>query len=351
VKIRNFFLIVSLSGIFALSPMRAQKPTQASSPTISTTQQIWRTYTNSTFYYSLVFCGGYLWTGTEGGVVRWNTSDGSYIKYTTVDGLAGNWVISIASDSTGNLWFGTWDSGVSMFDGVNWTTYAHADGLSDNHIMAIASDLARNVWFGTDYGVSKFDGTHWTTYTTADGLADNVVSAIASDPSGNIWVGTRGGVSKFDGATWTTYNSIGNWIWAIASDADGNLWFAPGSGVNDLYFIRSLNANYNGGAPGSFFNLASDYFPANQSVPVSANGHPLGYVPVSSNGVFTFTLSTSNADQGLYIVKVGERPSVQVRLALDTQGPMRPKEGNFTTFDLPPGIALTPRFYLPVFRR
>jgi hypothetical protein len=296
-----------------------------------------------------------------GGVSKFDGAN--WTTYTTADGLADDSVTAIASDSAGNMWFGTEGYGVSKFDGTHWTTYITSDGLAGNWITAIASDPAGNVWFGTRYdcnkvgqcdnghGVSMFEGATWTTYTTADGLADNVVSAIASDPSGNIWVGTRGGVSKFDGATWTTYNSIGNWIWAIASDADGNLWFAPGSGVNDLYFIRSLNANYNGGAPGSFFNLASDYFPANQSVPVSANGHPLGYVPVSSNGVFTFTLSTANADQGLYIVKVGERPSVQVRLALDTQGPMRPKEGNFTTFDLPPGIALTPRFYLPVFRR
>jgi hypothetical protein len=84
---------------------------------------------------------------------------------------------------------------------------------------------------------------------------------------------------------------------------------------------------------------------------LSVNGQPLGNVPVSANGVFTFTLSTANASQGLYIVKVGDRPSVQVRLTLDAQQPIQPKEGDFLTFDLPSGIALTPRFYLPALRR
>ena len=84
---------------------------------------------------------------------------------------------------------------------------------------------------------------------------------------------------------------------------------------------------------------------------MSVNGAQMGNVPISSNGVFTFTLSTINASEGLYIVKVGEHPSVQVRLTLDAQQPVQPKEGDYTLIDIPAGIALTPRFYLPTLRR
>jgi hypothetical protein len=205
---------------------------------------------------------------------------------------------------------------------VRWNTadgsyniFTSADGLAGNSITAIASDPAGNVWAGTYYGVSRFDGSHWTTYTTADGLAGNQVSAIDSDRTGNLWFGTSG------------------------------------SGVSELYFIRSLNANYASGTPGSFFNLASDHFLANQSTPVSVNETKLGDVPVSSNGVFTFTLSTAKAGEGIYYVKVGEHPSVQMRLRLDAQQPIRPKAGDYTVIDIPSGIALTPRFYLPTLRR
>ncbi len=306
---------------------------------------------------------GNLWIVGDGGVSKFDGS--TWIAYTTANGLPSELVRDIASDASGNVWVGIYTcgsywcdgAGVSKFDGSHWTIYTRADGLADDYVTAIASDPAGNMWFGTrGYGVSKFDGSHWITYITADGLAGNSVWAIASDPAGNLWFGTDGaGVSKFDGASWTTFTSAdglaSNHVSAIASDADGNLWFGTDVGVSELYFIRSLSANYAGGAPGSFFNLDSDHFPANQSVPVSVNGTQLGDIPISANGVFTFTLSTNNADQGFYIIKVGEHPSVQVRLTLDAQQPIRPKEGDFTTFDIPSGIAFTKEYYLPLLQK
>jgi ligand-binding sensor domain-containing protein len=353
---------------------------------------------------------GNMWFGTAGcsvcssnGVSRF---DGTHwTTYTTADGLADNYVVSIASDPNGNLWFGSREicpklgcvgsHGVSKFDGINWTTYTTADGLADNSVTTIASDAHGNLWFGTPgKGVSKFDGASWTTYTTADGLSSDEVNAIASDAGGNLWFGTNEGVSKFDGVNWTTYNTanggmgrvtaitsdlVGN-IWAggygvnkfdgtswatyttingladnrilaLESDPAGNLWSGTYGGLSELYIVRRLSSNYARGAPGSFFNLSGDHFPANQSVLASINGASLGNIPISSNGVFTFTLSTDNAGEGLYIVKVGNRPSVQVQLRLDAQEPIQPKEGDYRVIDIPAGIALTPRFYLPALWR
>jgi hypothetical protein len=112
-----------------------------------------------------------------------------------------------------------------------------------------------------------------------------------------------------------------------------------------------LKANNAGGAPGSFFNLSGDNFTPNQSVSLSVNGLHLGDVPVSSNSTFTFTLSTANGGEGIYFVKVGDRPAIQLRLTLDAQQPIRPKEGDYTVIDIPSGIALTPRFLLPFLSR
>jgi ligand-binding sensor domain-containing protein len=355
-KIRNFFLIVSLLGLFAQSPLPAQGPTEAVTSAISATQEVWRNYTNTNQIHALTIQGDNLWAGTGGGVVRWDTITGSYTKFTTIDGLADNWVLAIASDKAGNVWVGT-NAGVSKFDGAAWANY-----LAGIYVTAIASDAMGNVWFGTQFhGVRKFDGTAWTTYTSANGLADEHIYAIASDPAGNMWFGTidgcfKGcdgfGVSKFDGSSWTSYTTadglVSNRVNAIASDLDGNLWFGSDLGVSELYFIRRVSANYPGGASGSYFNLSGEHFPASQSAPVSVNGAQLGNIPISSHGTFTFTLSTTNANPGLYIVKVGESPSILLLLKLDAQGPLRPKEGDYNTFDIPSEIALTPRFYLPV---
>jgi ligand-binding sensor domain-containing protein len=297
-----------------------------------------------------------------GGVTKFNGT--TWTSYTSAAGLASNNVLTIASDNVGNVWFGTgMDTyttfpptygGVSKFDGYSWTTYTPDDGLADYEAQVIANGKEGDVWVGfgrNGTGVSKFDGISWTTYTIADGMASNSVWAITSDLVGNVWIGTGdSGVSKFDGARWINYSTAdglaGNWVYLIAKDTDGNLWFGTDGGVSEVFTIH-LNGNYASGAPGSYFNLSGDHFNPNQSTPITVNGFHLGDLPISSHGTFTFTLSTTNANQGIYYVKVGDQPALRLRFSLNTQNPIRPKEGDFTTFDIPAGIAFTQEFYLP----
>jgi ligand-binding sensor domain-containing protein len=87
--------------------------------------------------------------------------------------------------------------GVSRFDGTAWTTYAEEHGLALNFVLVIAVDGEGALWFGTEDGASRFDGENWTTYTVEDGLASNYVQTIAVDAEGALWLGTDCGVSHF----------------------------------------------------------------------------------------------------------------------------------------------------------
>jgi ligand-binding sensor domain-containing protein len=176
-----------------------------------------------------------VWIGTRGGVCK-RLNNGFLLEYYTVqDGLANNYVLSIAIDAEGNKWFGTYGGGVSKFDGTNWTSYTTADGLVNNYVRAIVIDSEGNKWFGTNLGVSKFDNTSWITYTTANGLVSNYVLSIAIDSEENIWFGTYGGgVSKFDGTNWVGYTTadglINNYVLSVAIDSEGNKWFGTNVG-------------------------------------------------------------------------------------------------------------------------
>ncbi len=201
----------------------------------------------ASFYYSDSWEGPFLFGS---GVTKFDGTN--WTTYTTADGLAGNMVLSIAIDAQGNKWFGTDTNGVSKFDGTNWTTYTTAYGLANNHVSAIAIDAQGNKWFGTGGGVSKFDGTSWTTYTTEDGLVNNQIKSIAIDAEGNKWIGTLNGISKFDGKTWTNYNLSSkdylNMISSIAIDAQGSKWFGMVVGG-----MRKFD-----GTNWTTFNLAND---------------------------------------------------------------------------------------------
>ena len=187
---------------------------------------------------------GNKWFGTQGnGVSKYDGT--TWTNFTVSNGLIGNWVNAIAIDKQGNKWFGArnYDThglipsgGVSKFNDTNWTNYDTSKGLAGIFVSSIAFDSQGNKWFGTyGGGVSKFDGITWTSYTTKNGLASNKVIAVAIDKQGNKWFGTEGsGASRYDNTTWTTYSTAsgsagnclgGNVVYAISIDSMGNKWF------------------------------------------------------------------------------------------------------------------------------
>jgi ligand-binding sensor domain-containing protein len=226
----------------------------------------WVTHTSGNYINEMAREGNILWAATRGGLVKWDLTSGSYTKILpTPGGLAGLNVSSVLIDSLGNKWFGT-DSGLSKFDGVNWTTFTTSDGLSSNAINDLALDGGGNLWLATSNGVSKFNGSTWTIYRTANGLVNNTVYAVAADGS-TLWFGTYEKVSKFDGTTWTTY-TIGNGYWSlnmindIAVDPGVGVWFASGN-----------NMGSSGGGPGgiTYFDGTNwtTYTTANSGLPSS----------------------------------------------------------------------------------
>jgi len=176
---------------------------------------------------------GALWLGTVRGISRFDGE--AWTNYTKDDGLAANGVRAIAVALDGALWFGTGTGGVSRFDGETWTSYTVDDGLRSNSVLAIAVAPDGALWFVTEFdGVSRFDGKTWTDYTKRDGLPG---LCIAVAPDGTVWIGTKYyGVSRFDGQTWTTYTKrdglADNYVQAITVAPDGALWFGTERGIS-----------------------------------------------------------------------------------------------------------------------
>ena len=68
----------------------------------------------------------------------------------------------------------------------HWRRYGIPEGLSGTRIHSIIQDREGLLWFGTfDGGVSRFDGETFTTFTTQDGLAGNTVMSIVQDREGS----------------------------------------------------------------------------------------------------------------------------------------------------------------------
>ena len=81
-------------------------------------------------------------------------------------------------------------------------------GLSNNYVVSIAQDKEGFLWFATEEGLNKFDGTRFITYYKNEtrngyGITGNELNCLLDDPKDSIlWIGTqRAGLNAYDYVT------------------------------------------------------------------------------------------------------------------------------------------------------
>ena len=76
------------------------------------------------------------------------------------------------------------------------------DGLSSSFVVSVAQDKFGFMWFATSNGLNRYDGHEFTTFwhdpedTTT--LSGDWIEKILVDHQGNLWVGTCCGLDLFD---------------------------------------------------------------------------------------------------------------------------------------------------------
>ncbi|MEO6329435.1 MAG: two-component regulator propeller domain-containing protein [Ginsengibacter sp.] len=149
---------------------------------------------------------GNLWISTESGLNYFEPGKNSFVHYQVDARYA-------FEDSKHNLWIGTYQNGLGLFNKKTKTFsfYSHDikdnSSISNNNIPVIFEDSKHHLWVGTiggglnlfDKGTGKFHHFLHNDMQNSNSLAANVVLAIAEDDAGNLWVGTEnGGLSIYD---------------------------------------------------------------------------------------------------------------------------------------------------------
>jgi len=104
----------------------------------------------------------------------------STTKYTLEDGLVQSQIRCVGQDKSGYLWFGSYTSGASRFDGKEFESFTLDNGLCANTIHHLLVDSKQNLWFGTyGDGICKYDGETFTNYSEEDGLKGGKTYSMA----------------------------------------------------------------------------------------------------------------------------------------------------------------------------
>lgn len=144
---------------------------------------------------------GELWIGTLGGLSRYNGMQ--FRNYTRKDSMAEDWVTSSYCDKLGNLWFGHWGGGVTVYNpelrkflNLNVELYTRFKSVN-----AILEDDEGSIWLGTEgAGIYKFNpvANKMISITTKEGISGDNVTSLKSDGKGNVWIGTEKGLTVYD---------------------------------------------------------------------------------------------------------------------------------------------------------
>ena len=174
--------------------------------------------------------------GTYGsGVSKYDGHE--FTTITSSQGLLSNIVHDILQDRKGNLWFTHFGAGISRYDGHKFQTYTSQNGLVMTDRGYLAEDLAGNIWIGTEgNGLYRFDGTTFKAFARRDGLPSDTIYDITCDANGVLWMATTRGLCSMSKGVFSTtrkYDATGNpLLRALALDGADGIYIAQPQGVH-----------------------------------------------------------------------------------------------------------------------
>ncbi|MGZ4871049.1 MAG: two-component regulator propeller domain-containing protein [Candidatus Angelobacter sp.] len=187
---------------------------------------------------------GYLWIGTQEGLVRFNGVEFKVFNKSTTPAIRHNDVRALYQDRDGALWVGTFGGGLVRYKDGQFSKYTVQQGLSNNSVSSILQDRQGNLWVGTNDGLNEFVDGKIVTFRRKNGLSDNMVQAIAEDAQGRLVVAARSGLDVIvNGKPMGAYSGLiteSKVVKALFRARDGSLWIGTENHGLDLLSAGKL---------------------------------------------------------------------------------------------------------------
>jgi len=162
-----------------------------------------------------------------------DVSQYAHTAWKTREGFTRGTIFAMAQTPDGYLWLGT-EFGLLRFDGVQAIQWQPPDGeqLPSNWIQALLVARDGALWIGTDKGLASYKDGKLTKYPE---VAGHLAGPLLQDGNGTVWVAVQDpgrlwaiqpGTSKFYGD-----GSFGDAVLAVYSDRRGNLWVSAQTGL------------------------------------------------------------------------------------------------------------------------
>ncbi|MBN1197597.1 MAG: hypothetical protein JXA62_09345 [Candidatus Aminicenantes bacterium] len=193
---------------------------------------------------------GFVWIGTLNGLLRCDGEEVTEFLHDPNDSgtLSGNGIWSLCADGAGQLWAGTWGSGLNRIDirSGRIRRFRHRPGnpesLPDDRIRALYMDRKQRLWIGTEgAGAAVYDSRtgrfrRIDGYSGLEGDLYRPIRQFQEDGKGRLWVATDRGlyrIEKRDNTMHRVWPEAGTdqLVLGMICRDDGSIWLAAVSGL------------------------------------------------------------------------------------------------------------------------
>jgi len=232
-------VLAALLGCIAIS-----RSGSALSPARAISQYVHRTwgpeqgYVGGTIYAIERSSDGFLWIGTDRGLVRFDGNHFELIRQ-PIPNMPTSRVRALSSDAQGTLWILLEGPYMLLYRNGRFSNAFSMLNVRETTVTAMSIDQQKNVLmsgFGNLFGRSRKG--RFETIANAD-LIPGTVTSLAETMDGRIWMGTRddGLFSSAEGQVSRVPHKFGdNKINALAAAFNGGLWVGTDQGT---YFLSA----------------------------------------------------------------------------------------------------------------
>jgi ligand-binding sensor domain-containing protein/signal transduction histidine kinase len=175
---------------------------------------------------------GYLWLGTQNGLVRFDGVKFRVFDENNTPAIKNSRIVQLLSDQDGTLWVGTEHGGLVCLRRGQFTSYeVPGRGTTHNYARVFCDDRQGALWqVSCEWQLIKFLQGQFTVFSDSWNLSSQAARALACDVEGQIWVGTDSELAiRQDGQfqpVWGRTNEENFQVDFLSRSRGGGIWVA-----------------------------------------------------------------------------------------------------------------------------